>query len=50
MLLSINNINENIKMKKGLTTVIENLREMANKLEDNLKIKEVILCFTQLQT
>ena len=41
MLLSINNINENIKMKKGLTTVIENLREMANKLEDNLKIKEV---------
>lgn len=41
MLLSINNINENIKMKKGLTTVIKNLREMADKLENNLNIKEV---------
>ena len=41
MLLSINNVNENIKMKKGLTTVIKNLREMADKLEENLNIKEV---------
>jgi len=43
MLLSINNVNENIKMKKGLTTVIKNLREMADKLESNLNIKEVEL-------
>lgn len=41
MLLSINNVNENIKMKKGLNTVIKNLREMADKLENNLNIKEV---------
>ena len=40
MLLSINDIRENIKMKKGLTTVIKNLREMADKLEINLEIKQ----------
>lgn len=40
MLLSINDIRENIKMKKGLMTVIKNLREIADKLEDNLEIKK----------
>ena len=43
MLLSINDINENIKMKKCLTTVIKNLREMADKLERNLEKEDILI-------